>query len=77
MRSKSAERFARKQEVLLLLFHADMDHDVVVDDGGDVEDEHQDHEMWTTRLDDNHGCGHENNGEYLLRSSMSPSSPQT
>ena len=25
----------------------------------------QDHEMWTTRLDDNHGCGHENNGEYI------------
>ena len=62
MRSKSAERFARKQEVLLLLFHADMHHGiVVVVDSGDVEYEHQDHEMWTTRLDDNHGCGHENN----------------
>ena len=21
----------------------------------------QDHEIWITRLDDNHGCGHENN----------------
>ena len=41
MRSKSAERFARKQEVLLLLFHADMHHGVVVVDGGAVENEHQ------------------------------------
>ena len=41
MRSKSAERFARKQEVLLLLFHADMHHGIVVGVGGDVEDEHQ------------------------------------
>ena len=39
MRSKSAERFARKQEVLLI-FHDDLHHGVVVD-GGDVEDEHQ------------------------------------
>ena len=55
---------------MLLLFHADMHHgEVVVVDSGDVEDEHQGgsvlsprcNEMWTTRLDDNHGCGHENN----------------
>ena len=39
MRSKSAERFARKQEVLLL-FHDDVHYGVVVVDGGDVEDEH-------------------------------------
>ena len=61
-----------------------MHNGVVVVDGGDVEDEHQaggvlfqDHEMWTTRLDDSHGCGHENNGEYLLRSSISRSSHQS
>ena len=41
MRSKSAERFARKQEVLLLLFHDDLHNGVVVVDGGDAKDEHQ------------------------------------
>ena len=41
MRSKSAERFARKQEVLLLLFYDDMHNGVVVVDGDEVEDEHR------------------------------------